>query len=210
MALAALLAGVSCMIACGGGGGTATPEPSATTVSDPPSPNPQPTIDGSRFTFPARGYASVIPDGWHANPNSLLAGAQTVDTFFSVDTVDGVQANISVTCEKNDANVPTEQFVTTRLATLAALSAIDVKMLGAVTVAGVQGQKVSYTLVRDAKTLRKTDVMFATARCGWTLALATAPAAETQHQDLFERFLQSFSLIGDAVPLTGAPRLPLL
>jgi len=203
MVLAVALGAV--MVAgCKGGGdgdkGTATPTATATAR-----PHVQPTIDGSAFNFPDRGYAAVIPDGWHANPNSLLAGPQAVDTFFSPDTVEGVQSNISITCEDNPDGTGSDQFVENKLKTIAALGGKDVSAARPVTVGGQQAQELSYTLDRGGTAIVKTDVLFATARCGWTIALASAPSVQPQNAAIFDRFLQTFKLVdGAATPAPGA------
>ena len=199
LALALSAVSVAALVACSGGGSsdkTGTASPTATPTEKP---HVQPTIEGGTFNFPARGYGVLIPNGWHANPNSLLAGTQAVDTFFSADTTDGVQSNISVTCEDNPSNVGTDQFVQTRMNTLGTLGAQDVKTLGPANVGGVQGQKISYTLVRDKVTIQKTDIMFATKRCAWVLALSSAPSAQAQNGTVFDNFVQSFRLTDDTL-----------
>jgi hypothetical protein len=192
---------VMTVVACNGGGSKSSTPSSASTPAAEQTAHPQPTIDGNTFTFPARGYAAVIPDGWHANPNSLLAGAQTVDTFFAADTVDGVQSNISVTCEENPDNVQTAQFLQNRLATLGRLAAKNLQDLGTTTVAGVPAEKFTYTLERGTTTIQKVDVNFATSKCGWTLAVASAPSTDAQNRTAFDSFLQSFKLL-DSTPLS--------
>jgi len=198
------LAGALALVACSGGGGGGKTDKTGTvtgTVTAVPTQRPkvEPTIDGSVFNFPGRGYSATIPIGWHANPNSLLAGPQAVDTFFAADTTDGVQSNIGVTCEDNPANISTETFVQTRLNTLKTLGAQDVKQEPATTVSGVSAQRVSYTLVRDKSTIAKTDVMFATRKCGWVLAVASAPSLQQQNVGIFDTFLKSFKLIDDTL-----------
>jgi hypothetical protein len=194
----AALVSALALVACNGGGGNSGKTGTATAVPTE-RPHVQPTIDGSVFNFPARGYSATIPAGWHANPNSLLAGSQVVDTFFASDTTDGVQSNISITCEDNPANVGTDQFVQHRLNTLNSLGAKDVKEEGATTVSGVSAQKVSYTLVRDNNTIAKTDIMFATRKCGWVIASANAPSVAQQSGAVFDTFLKSFKLIDDTL-----------
>ena len=200
LALASALAAA----ACGGGGGNAATQTPGTAIATSV-PHYEPTIDGSSFVFPDRGYASAIPDGWHANPNSLLAGPQQVDTFFSPDTVDGVQSNISVTCEENLSDVTTQAFFDQRTATLGKLGAANVQQLGGSTVSGVDAQGIAYTLTRDDIIIAKVDLMFATPRCAWTLALASAPSLAPQNATVFEQFVQSFKLLAAAAtPVPGA------
>ena len=158
-------------------------------------PHAQPTIDGNTFNFPARGYAATIPDGWHANPNSVLAGAQQVDTFFGTETIDGVQSNISVSCEENPDNVPTDPFVTQHVTLLQKLGATEVHSLGTVTVSGVTAQKISYSLARGTTKINKIDVMFTTPACAWTLAAAAAPSVADKNAPTFDAFVQSFRLL---------------
>jgi hypothetical protein len=180
------------LVACGGGGskdGGSSPVPGS------PTPHPQPTIDGSTFNFPARGYAVTIPPGWHANPNSLLAGPQQVDTFFSDDTVEGVQSNIAITCEANPANVSTQQFFQNKLTTLGTLGARDVQQLGSTTVGGVEAQEVAYNLARGDVKIAKVDVMLVTPACAWTIASASAPSLVNQNGTIFQEFLKSFKLV---------------
>ena len=187
----------------GGGGGSANTTPGAT-PSPTQAPQLQPTVVGSSFNFPGHGYFVTIPDGYHANPNSLLAGPQTVDTFFAADTVDGIQPNVSVTCELNPTHIATQQFVTQRMATLNALGAAQVTNLGTITVSGVQAQKIGYNLVRGDLSISKIDVMFATRRCGWTLAAGSAASTLSQTTSTFDKFLASFRLTDDATPAAGS------
>jgi hypothetical protein len=46
--------------------------------------------------------------------------------------------------------------------------------------------------------------MFATPRCAWTLAAASAPSRAAENEAILERFLQSFQLLPDATPQAGA------
>ncbi len=200
LALTLVIVGLASFAACrGGSSGGVINELTLT-----PAPQPEPTIAGSRYYFPARGYEALIPDGWHSDANTVVAGPLKVDTFFSPGEVDGVQANVSVSCEENPSGASTEQYVENRLETLHQLAATDVKELGSISVSGVEGQMVSYTLVRGQTTIRKTDVMVVASRCAWLLALATAPSEENQVRDVFDRFLASFRLIDDSPPKGGS------
>ncbi|TAK72824.1 MAG: hypothetical protein EPO22_00255, partial [Dehalococcoidia bacterium] len=176
VATVAVASGVACDK--GGGGKSETPTSAVPTSTATTVPEARPTITGNQLNYPAHGFAAAIPDGWHANPGGIVAGLTKIDTFFSAATVDGVQANISVTCEGDPAGVTTEDFVTNRLATITKRSATDLMRLDPMTVAGQQAQVASYTITRDQLVVRQYDVMFVTPKCAWTIELATAPSAE--------------------------------
>ena len=201
--LALLVVGLVSSVACGGGNGSDVGGPTST-----PAPQPEPTIVGSQYFFPARGYEALIPDGWNSDANIVVAGPLKIDGFFSPDEVDGVQANISVSCEENPSGASTEQYVENRLGTLQELASTDLKTLGSVSVGGVQGQTVSYTLTRGPTTIRKIDVMVVTSTCAWTVALAAAPSEETQNREVLDRFLESFHLIDGSLPEPTATSMP--
>jgi len=184
--------------ACGSAGGAVNQ------LTSTPAPQAEPTIEENRYFFPARGYEALIPEGWQSDANSLVAGSLKVDSFYASGEVDGVQGNISVTCEENPSGVSTEQYVQNRLATLRQLAVADLKTLGTVTVGGAQGQMVSYTLTRGDTIVRKIDVMVTASKCAWTLALATAPSEESYNRDVFDRFLESFRLIDESPATSGS------
>jgi hypothetical protein len=193
MVTAAVAVGVACD--SGGGGKDETPTSAVPTSTATIVPEPRPTITGNQLYYPAHGFAAVVPDGWHANAGSIVAGLTKIDTFFSAATVDGVQSNISVTCEGDPAGITTADFVTNRLATITKRSATDLKRLDPLTVAGQQAQGASYTITRDQIVVRQFDVMFVTPSCAWTIELATAPSAENENRTIFDRFVQSFQLV---------------
>ncbi len=203
-AVVVVSAAVAAGVACSGGGGGKNETPTSAVPTGTPTvlPEPRPTITGSELNYPAHGYAAVIPDGWHANPGGIVAGVTKIDTFFSPAAVDGVQANISVTCEGDPAGISTDDFVTNRLATIAKRSATDLKRLDPVTIAGQQAQVASYTITRDQLVVRQLDVMFVTPSCAWTIALASAPSAENDSKAIFDRFLQSFRLLSGGASTT--------
>lgn len=193
VATAAVATGVACDSGGGSKDGTPTSAVPASTATIVP--EARPTITGNQLNYPAHGFAAVIPDGWHANPGGIVAGLTKIDTFFSPAAIDGIQANVSVTCEGDPAGLTTDDFVANRLLTITKRSATDLKRLDAVTVAGQQGQAVSYTITRDQLVVRQYDVMFVTPLCAWTIALATSPSTENDNKPIFDRFLQSFKLV---------------
>ncbi len=197
LAAVVVVATVATGVACNGGGGgnSGTPTSSVPTPTATPAPEPRPTIVGNQLNYPAHGFAAVIPDGWHANPGGIVAGSTKIDTFFSAAAVDGVQANVSVTCEGDPAGVSTDDFVTNRLATITKRSGTDLKKLDPVTVDGQQAQLASYAITRDQLTVRQYDAMFVTPSCAWTIALATAPSGENENKAIFFKFLESFRLL---------------
>ncbi|HWQ28258.1 MAG TPA: hypothetical protein VNN12_04465 [Dehalococcoidia bacterium] len=187
MVMAGLLFG-----ACGGdGGGEATPTPEASA----PTPLPQPTIEGNRYIFPGRGYSATIPEGWTADPNSVASGPMKVDAFFAGEEVEGVQTNITVTCEENPDNVGLSDYLELKLETLRQLDARDLQRLGALQVAGVPAEMVQYSFVREDVTASKVDVMFVGGPCAWTVSLTAAPSAIEAAKTTLNAFLGSFQLL---------------
>lgn len=206
LVIAAIIVGVGFGVFGGGGSGTdGDATPTIVLATPTRSPEPQPTIVGNQLNYPAHGYAAVIPDGWHANPGGIVAGLTKIDTFFSAPPpIDGVQANVSVTCEGDPAGISTDDFVTNHLATLAKRSAIDLKRLDPVVVDGQRTELASYTITREEITVRQYDAMFVTPSCAWTIALATSASREDESKAIFFQFLQSFRLIASATP-TSTP-----
>lgn len=205
LAAVVVTAAVATGVACNGGGSNGgTPTSAVPTGTPTIVPEPQPTIVGNQLNYPGHGFAAVIPDGWHANAGGIVAGLTKIDTFFSPSTVDGVQTNVSVTCEGDPAGVSTDDFVTNRLATITKRSATDLKRLDPMTVAGQQAQVASYTITRDQLVVRQYDAMFVTPACAWTIGLATAPSAENDNKTIFFQFLQSFRLLNGGASATPA------
>jgi hypothetical protein len=189
----------------GGGDATTVSGGDATAVatgSPAAAAEPKPTVVGSSIHYPAHGYDAVMPEGWHSNAGGIVAGLTKIDTFFSAAPVDGVQANLSVTCEGDPGAVSTDEFATNRVATITKRGATDLKSLDPVTVAGQQAQVVSYTITRDQLVVRQYDAMFVTPACAWTIGLATAPSAEAANKPLFDQFLQSFKLLNRGASTT--------
>lgn len=188
----ATFVGFACGSDGGSNGGTETPEAT-------PRVFPEPTITGNRYTFPGRGYAVDIPEGWTTDPNSVAAGSLVVDSFFSSEQVDGVQTNITVSCEENPT-VSTSEYVEQRLETIRQLDARDLQRSGALEVAGVPAEMVQYSLVREDVTVGKVDVMFVSGPCAWTISLTAAPSALEAAKTVLGQFLQSFEILPTEAP----------
>ncbi|HXF52252.1 MAG TPA: hypothetical protein VNM43_11280 [Dehalococcoidia bacterium] len=184
----ATLVGFACGSDGGSNGGTETPEAATPRVL------PEPTITGNRYTFPGRGYAVDIPEGWTTDPNSVAAGSLVVDSFFSSEEVDGVQTNITVSCEENPT-VSTSEYVEQRLETIRQLDARDLERSGTLEVAGVPAEMVQYSLVREDVTVGKVDVMFVSGPCAWTISLTAAPSALDAAKATLNAFLSSFTIL---------------
>lgn len=200
-----LLFGLTCVLvlasACASDGrGDAAPTPSGTQT-----PLPEPTITGTSFIFPGRGYRVEFPDGWTPDANSVHAGPLIVDVFFGPEELDGVQSNISVTCEhQTEPKTTTDQFVQNRQRALHAAKAIDLTEDGAMTVAGQDWSVLSYGLEREDVRLHKTEVLLAGDECAWTLAFTAAESAFEQERPKFQAFLDSFEFISPGTANSSA------
>jgi hypothetical protein len=144
-------------------------------------------VDGSTYTFGAKGYAIDAPGGWTAQPNHLFDPAGNrfpTDVFFAPDNqiVQGIQPNIGVACLKPQ---PAQ-------ATTAAFRDYWVQYLGqviqsqvaptAITVAGKPAYRFDYTQplpeqtgANEAKAVHKVDVLLVEGGCRWMVTL-TAPS----------------------------------
>lgn len=189
---AVLLAAAFFLQACGSSGsddGASTSSPGA------PQPPPEPTITGNTFVFPGRGYAVKIPEGWTADANSVTVGPLKVDSFLSSEEIDGVQTNITVSCQELSTAVTTAEYVESRLETARQLDARDLRRLGSLDVGGYQAEMVEYAFVRDQVTIQRVDVMFVGGPCAWTVSLSAAPSAVDAARTVLDQFLQSFEVL---------------
>lgn len=188
-------------VACGGGKEPATPTspppgtPQPTTVLQG-TPQPTPVIVDGQLESPALGYSVHIPEGWNASPNYLPGPGFSVDAFFAPDTIAGVQPNISVTCDQ----VPAGTTLTLKEYSDAKLQvARDVAQVEPDVSSGkVGGQEAVVSRYKREKlqpALEKTDVIFVSPKCGWTIALTVPLGHGSDYENLFNEFLNSFALL---------------
>ena len=193
--LAVLLLAVGC-----GGGDEAPAAPTGATseVGSPTPPSertavPTPIITNGRFEDPAKGYSVQIPDGWAAHPNFVPAPLLT-DAFFAPNGTEGVQPNIAVLCEElPEGRTLTEHFdAKTEIVRRVAGVEPDVSTRQ---VGGMEVMVASYGRENSNPPLHKTEVVFVSERCGWSVSLTVPFGQEGEYEPLFERFLASFTLL---------------
>jgi len=191
-ALALLLFGA--VGSCGGNGDpSTTPNPSAT--REPPAP---PTVVGSTVIFPAKGYQLEIPSGWSFEENAVRSQEIEPDFLIHPETVDGVQANIVVSCERlvgEARTITLDQFFENKASRAQRLGATGLTRLDQITVAGVHAEVLQYERAVGEIAAVRQDVLFIDGDCAWQLAFTAAKSTLERFKPDFEFMLRSFSLI---------------
>jgi len=189
--------------ACGGGGHEAqglTPQPTIAVGVTPqgtpvalPTAVGTPIITDSLFRFPAKGYEVGIPQGWEARPNFLITGAFSSDAFFAPETGAAVQPSIAVTCEPLVEETTLQAYFETRLDLVKRLLKQEPEVRP-FQVVGREAFAVQYSLLEDSP-LDRTDIIFLSERCGWTISLTAPFGQRAAYQGIFDQFLASFRLL---------------
>lgn len=205
--IAAILAVIALTLAaaaCGsdndttGAPGTATAE----ATSDPSgnvTPFPTPLIDGSNIVSDSKGYSVTMPANWHERINFIQTIDSSVDAFFEPLAPDAkVQANIAITC-----TVPgrfAEQERIDLLKTTTARQGLNLNIVvGSRTIDGKAATTLSYTNTSQQNPnqprLGKTDTLFSTSKCDYTITTTSAEDDRAKYQPTFDQFFATMKLI---------------
>jgi hypothetical protein len=189
------------LAACGGGGdGGEVAEPTAAGTAEAPSPAPvptlatTPTITGNLFEFPERGYSVEFPEGWTPEPNFLPGPDFSVDAFFSPDEVRGIQPNISVTCETVPEGTTLQQYFDGKNDVTRQVTHLEPDVRSR-EVGGLAAMVSHYARADSNPPLEKSEAVFISDRCGWSIAMTVPLGGDTEYADVFEAFLDSFTLL---------------
>ena len=193
--LAVLLLAVGC-----GGGDEAPAVPTGATpeVGSPTPPSertavPTPIITDGRLEDPAKGYSVQIPDGWVAHPDFVPAPLST-DAFFAPNGTEGVQPNIAVLCEELPEGTTLTDLFDAKTEIVRRVAGVEPDV-STRQVGGMEAMVARYGRENANPPLHKTDVVFVSERCGWSVSLTVPFGQEAEYEPLFERFLASFTLL---------------
>ncbi len=190
-------------VACGGdddnGGGDGQPTPAETFPTDV-TPFATPLIEGNNVVSEAKGYSATFPDGWKPRINFIQTVDGSVDAYFEPQNPTlKVQASIALTCAVVQ---PTdEQKRIELMKTTTARLGLNENILVAdnVPLAGRNVTALSYVNVSQQNPnqprLAKTDYLFSTDKCDYTLTTTTAEGDEAKYKPQFDAFLASFKLL---------------
>jgi hypothetical protein len=189
------------LAACGGGGGEGeVAEPTAAGTVEQPTAAPiptaasTPTITGNLFEYPERGYSVEFPDGWTPQPNFLPAADFSVDAFFAPDEVNGIQPNISVTCEAPPEGMSLQDYFNKKVDVIRQVVKVEPDVRSR-QVSGQEAMISDYSREKDEPKLEKMEAVFITDKCAWSIAMTVPSGGGTTYQDMFNAFLDSFTLL---------------
>lgn len=201
IAAAALTLGLA---ACGGGDddepntpGTATAP--ATSVGGNVTPFPTPLINGNSIVSDSKGYSATIPADWKPRINFIQTIDSSVDAFFEPLLPNAkAQANIAITCTVTGQYEEQERI--DLLKTTTARQGLNENIV--VGERTIDGKKVtSLTYINTSQQnpnqprLSKTDYLFTTSKCDYTLTTTSAEADRATYDPTFNAFLDSMKLI---------------
>jgi hypothetical protein len=184
-------------VSCGGGAKEATP------TAEEPSPLARPTlapiegtptITDNRYEFPALGYSVSFPQGWTARPSALRTSTRNIDVFFApAEEGAAVQPNIAVTCESPLEGTPLDGYVEEKRQIVTQVSGKE-PVTERRKVSGLDAVVLVYTPGKNPPLLDKTEALFLTDRCIWSIAITVPQGERANYQALFDEFLASFQL----------------
>lgn len=185
-----LLASIAILSACSGSPQKNEPTPGASSaIATVTAPAGTPdtadvTVVAGTYTFPGKGYAITIPDGWQARTNLALDVSSVVfpsDNFFSANSTGDVQPSVTVSCMKPQAaQATTQDFADHWRAFVKQLLQKDVAPAPA-RLGGKPAAEFDYAQNQSAggtAEANRTDILLATDRCRW-MVTELAPANPT-------------------------------
>jgi hypothetical protein len=145
---------------------------------------------------PAVGYGVHIPEGWSASPNFLPGPGFSVDAFFAPDLVEGVQPNISVTCDQipEGTTLTLEEYSDAKLQAARSVEQVEPDVSSG-EVGGQEAVVARYRREKLEPAVEKTEFFFVTEKCGWIITLTVPLGRGSDYQNLFDEFLGSFRLL---------------
>jgi hypothetical protein len=153
-----------------------------------------PTITGNLFEYQDKGYSVRFPEGWTPEPNFLPAADFSVDAFFAPDEIRGIQPNIAVTCDALPEDVTLKEYFDGKVDIVRQVAQVEPEVSSR-EVSGQEALVSSYAREESEPPLQKTEVVFITDRCGFSIALTVPPGEGSDFQELFDDFLDSFNVL---------------
>ena len=167
---------------------TATAPAAQSTPEDPA------IIDGQTFISVASSYRIEFPEGWTPDDNFIYAPTTVTDVFFAPVGNTPVQANVQVRCDRDLGDFTAEEYIAARRQVADGFAITEVTE-SAATVAGQAAVRLSYQQRPGGETVvDKTDVIFFSNGCGWTLTL-TDDTTEDRSSE-FDTMLTTFAFTG--------------
>jgi hypothetical protein len=191
--LAGVVLATMILAACGSGDGGNN---SAAPTERPP--QELPTVTGDAVTFPAKGYALTIPAGWTYEPNVTRSETISPDLLISQETIDDVQASVTITCERVPADISDftlANFFDNKAERAQTVGATDLAEDEERTIAGVPARVLRYNRVVDPTTIARQDFLFLHGDCAWQLAFTSAPSATETLQPTIDALVSSFQFV---------------
>jgi hypothetical protein len=186
------------LAACGGGDGDG--EEAAPTPAGQPSPAAaetpaaEPTITGNLLEFQDRGYSVEFPEGWTPRPNFLPGPSLTIDAFFGPEEIQGIQPNIAISCEKLPEDTTLQEYFDSKVDIVRQVAEVEPEV-GSSEVNGQEGLWSRFEREEADPPLAKTEIVFLTERCGWSIAMTVPLGGATDYQEIFDEFVDSFRLL---------------
>lgn len=186
------------LVACGGGGGdeeAATPGATAPPTSPAAAtPGEGFTISDSLFESEDLGYRVQFPEGWTPRPDFVPAATFSTDAFFAPDVIEEVQPNIAVTCDQLPEGTTLEEYFEVKMEIVRQNVGVEPEV-GTRELAGEEARTSRYRREEVEPPLEKAEAFFLTERCGWNISLTAPLGRADEYEDVFEEFLDSFSLL---------------
>jgi hypothetical protein len=194
---AAILAFLSLTLTACAGGGEEIAEPAITAPPASPATTPRastPTITDNLFEFQDKGYSVRFPEGWTPLPDFLPGPPLSVDAFFGPEEVKGIQPNIAVTCEQLTKRLTLKEYFDAKVDVVKQVTKAEPEITSG-EVSGREALVLRFARQEKQPPLEKTEVVFVTETCGWSIALTVPYSERTSYYGLFEQFLESFRLL---------------
>lgn len=185
------------LVACGGGGDdeeAATPDSTAPSASPGATPGEGFTITDSLFESEDLGYRVQFPEGWTPRPDFVPVATFSTDVFFAPDIIDDIQPNIAVVCDQLQEGTTLDEYFDAKMEVARQVVGVEPEV-GTRELAGEEARTSRYTREEAEPPLEKAEVFFLTERCGWVISLTAPPGRAAEYEDLFEEFLDSFTLV---------------
>jgi hypothetical protein len=196
--LVAILAFLSLILtACAGGGDEEVTQPAITEQPTSPTeaaPTRTPTITDNLFEFPDRGYSVRFPQGWTPMPDFLPGPGFSVDAFFGPEEIAGIKPNIAVTCEQIPEGMAPKDYFDQKVNAVRAVTQVEPEVSSR-EVSGQEARQLRFARQELEAPIEKTEVLFVTEKCGWSIGLTVPYGDRASYQDLLDEFLDSFRLL---------------
>lgn len=188
--------------ACGGdddGGSNDDPTQLATFSADI-TPFATPLIDGNNVVSESKGYSATFPEGWKPRINFIQTVDGSVDAFFEPQNPTlKMQASIALTCAVVQPTDEQQRIELMKTTTARLGLNENIQVNDSVPLAGRNVTSLSYVNVSQQNPnqprLAKTDYLFSTDKCDYTLTTTSAEGDEAKYKPQFDAFLASFKLL---------------